>query len=95
MHDPFALEPGLFGLEFVAYQVIPGPAVGVPDIALVTSTVEVLGLNQRDCRKAREEYVAAYRDGPPDGIALSRLERRAPFIAQELRRQGLLVRGDT
>lgn len=94
-HDPFLLQPGLFALEFVAYQVIPGPAAGAPDTALVTSTIEVLGLNQRDCRKAREEYVAAYRDGPPDGIALARLERRAPFIAQELRRQGLLIRGDT
>lgn len=95
VHDPFALEPGLFALEFVAYQVIPGPAARAPDTAVVTRTIEDLGLNQRDCCKAREEYVAAYRDGPPGGIALSRLERRAPFIARELRRQGLLVRGDT
>lgn len=94
-HDPFMLEPGLFALEFTDYQVKPGPAARGRTSDTVMRTIGDLGLNQRDCRKAREEYVAAYRNGPPEGIALARLERRAPFIAQELRRQGLLVRGDT
>jgi hypothetical protein len=92
--DPFSIEPGLFALELTDYQVVPGPAALGPRIAVVTDTIDDLGLNLPACRKAREEYVEAYRDGPPGGIALPRLEAHAPFIAQELRRQGLLVRGD-
>lgn len=92
--DPFTIEPGLFALEFTELQVTPGPAARGPTWDLVTNTIDTLGLNQRDCRKARAEYVTAYRDGPPTGIALARLEIRAPFIVQELRRQRRLVRGD-
>lgn len=93
--DPFTLKPGIFALEFTEYQVVPGPRAKGPTIAKVESTCEILGLNLRDCREARGEYVEDYLLGPPEGIAIQHLERRAPFIAQELRRQGLLVRGDT
>jgi hypothetical protein len=93
--DPFTLEPGIFALEFTEYQVVPGPRAEGPTIAEVDSTCEILGLNLPDCREARAQYVADYLLGPPEGIAIQRLEIRAPFIAQELRRQGLLVRGDT
>jgi len=48
-------------------------------------------LNQTDCCQQREEYVTEYRKA---GIDLAYLERRAPFIASELRRQGQLLRGD-
>jgi hypothetical protein len=92
--DPFTLEPGLFALEFVELQVKPGPAARESMLGFVNDTIDVLGLNHRECIKARQEYVEQYRIGPPEGIALARLERHAPFIAQELRRQGLLVRGD-
>jgi hypothetical protein len=90
--DPFAIETGLFALEFTEFQVKPGPAARGPMVDVVTTTITDLGLNHRDCRKAREAYVEDYRVG---GIELVRLERHAPFIAHELRRQGLLVRGDT
>ena len=93
--DPFSIESGLFALELTDFQVIPGPAARGATVAIVTNTIVDLGLNQRDCRKAREAYVEDYRLGPPDGIALARLERHAPFVARELRRQALLVRGDT
>lgn len=93
--DPFEIKPGLFALEFVELQVVPGPAAEGDMVKIVTDTIEEdLGLNRRECLKARREYVEAYRAGPPRGIALERLEEHAPFIAQELRRQGLLVRGD-
>lgn len=93
--DPFELGPGLFALEFTAYQVVRGPNVSATSQAAVDDTIRILKLNARDCGKLRETYVAEYRLGPPKGIAIQALERRAPFIAQELRRQGLLVRGDT
>jgi hypothetical protein len=93
--DPCSIDARLFALELTDYQVVPGPAARGPMTAVVTTTITDLGLNQRECRKAREAYVEDYRRGPPDGIELTRLERHAPFIAHELRRQGLLVRGDT
>jgi hypothetical protein len=92
--DPFSIESGLFALELTDFQVVPGPAAHGPMVAVVSNTITDLGLNQRGCRKAREAYVEDYRSGPPRGIGLGRLEHHAPFIAHELRRQGLLVRGD-
>lgn len=92
--DPCAIDAGLFGLELTELQVIPGPAARDAMHTTVIDTIEALGLNRQECRKAREEYVEDYRLGPPEGIALERLERHAPFVAHELRRQGLLVRGD-
>jgi 5-methylcytosine-specific restriction endonuclease McrA len=92
--DPFALEPGLFALEFTACQVIPGPPARGDRVSKVEHTIDTLGLNRRECCAARQAYVDDYRAGPPDGIELPRLERRAPFVARELRRQKLLVRDD-
>lgn len=93
--DPFTVEPGLFALEFDAYQVVAGPCAHGAVATQVDEDIDTLGLNLRGCREAREAYIRDYRIGPPVGIALEYLERKAPFIAQELRRQGLLVRGDT
>lgn len=92
--DPFTIAPGLFALELAELQVKPGSAALGALADIVTDTIDDLGLNRRECLAARLEYVEQYRVGPPEGIALARLERHAPFIAQELRRQGLLVRGD-
>ena len=93
--DPFQMETGLFALEFVEFQVEPAPTVRGAKLQAVLETIDVLGLNRQDCRTARAEYVENYRTGPGHGgIDLAYLERRAPFVAQELRRQGLLVRGD-
>jgi len=89
--DPFEIEDGLFALEFVEFQVKLGPsAVGNLE-AKVADTIEKLGLNLPDCCKARREYVENYREKQ---IKLDYLERRAPFIARELRRQGRLNAGD-
>ena len=92
--DPFTLRPGLFALELAGFQVVAGPAAGPDDERAIEQTICVLGLNARPCWRAREAYVDDYRTGPPHGIALARLEARAPFVAAELRRQGELVRGD-
>ena len=76
--DPFSIEPGLFALEFTEFQVKPGPAARGPMVTVVTDTITDLGLNQRDCRTAREAYVEDYRGGD---IGLAHLERHAPFVA--------------
>jgi len=89
--DPFQLHEGLFALEFVEFQVVVGPAAQGEVAAQVSASIVTLGLNSRECRKARQEYVEQYQNGE---IRLPYLTRRAPFIAQELRRQGRLLRGD-
>jgi hypothetical protein len=89
--DPFEIGTGLFALEFVEFQVVVGPAAQDQVAARVNESIETLGLNLPECCKARREYVENYEAGHID---LSYLTRRAPFITQELRRQGLLLRGD-
>ena len=90
--DPFAVEDGWFALEFVEFQVMPGPRAAGAVEKQVEDTIEKLGLNDQECCDAREEYVEAYLDREP--IPLWYLKRRAPFIARELRRQGMLRAGD-
>lgn len=87
--DPFLCKHGWFALEFVAFQVLVGPKAPARERKKIADTLELL--NSLDCLKAREEYVAAYMEGHID---LPYLERRAPFIAGELRRQCLLRSGD-
>jgi hypothetical protein len=53
----------------------------------VLETIDVLGLNMQQCRNARRAYFDYYFAGE---ISPSFLERRAPFVAREMRRQGML-----
>lgn len=89
--DPFAIEDGWFALELVGFQVIPGEELDASVEQRVTTTIERLGLNDREWRELRGEYAAAYWNGE---IRLGYLCRRAPFVARELRRQGRLRRED-
>jgi 5-methylcytosine-specific restriction endonuclease McrA len=89
--DPFEISEGLFALELVEFQVVAAPAAQGEIAARVDTSIKTLGLNLPDCCKARREYVESYEAGH---IGLPYLTRRAPFIAQELRRQGRLLRGD-
>lgn len=87
--DPLAIAPGWFALELVGFQVVRGPQAPIRHVKQIDATLPVL--NMLDCRKAREEYVTSYEQGHID---LDYLERRAPFVAAELRRQGRLRKGD-
>jgi hypothetical protein len=90
--DPFEIGPDWFALEFVTFQVKPGPGAvgGIAD--RVDDTITKLGLNRDECCKARQAYVDDYLN-EEDPIPLSYLERRAPFVAREMGRQGLLREG--
>lgn len=90
--DPFEIEDGWFALELDDCQVISGPGLDDATKARVEATIARLRLNDLDCLRARQEYVFAYLEGE---IPLRYLERRSPFIARELRRQGRLREGDT
>ena len=87
--DPFEIGSDWFALEFVTFQVKPGPGA-VDDIAdRVDDTITKLGLNRDECCKARQAYFDDYLD-EEDPIPFSYLVRRAPFVASEMGRQGFL-----
>jgi 5-methylcytosine-specific restriction endonuclease McrA len=90
--DPCAIKPNLFALDFVGMEVIAGPAATGAERKQVEDTIATLGLNAQDCVDQRSDYYLDYKAGD---ITLRWLERRAPFIAQELRRQHKLNAGDT
>lgn len=87
--DPFEMGEDWFALELVGFQVIRGPKMPPGKAQAIAETL--LMLNLPDCIKAREEYVTCYERGD---ITLPYLERRAPFVASELRRQGRLRKED-
>ena len=89
--DPFDVGNGWFELELVGYQLKPAGQLDPRTRDRVAKTIDQLKLNDEDCRELREHYASAYLTGE---IRLSFLERRAPFIAIELRRQGKLHQGD-
>jgi hypothetical protein len=87
--DPFACGPHWFALELVGFQVIRGPGAPASRGREIDATLRLL--NHDECRKAREVYVQEYERG---AVTLDFLERRAPFIASELRRQRKLRHRD-
>ena len=91
--DPFTLPDGLCALEFVAFQVKPGStAAGAMEAVVDHMINDVLHLNDRLCCELRRTYFDDYMSGD---LSLAILERDAPFIAMELRRQGMLRPGDS
>ena len=88
--DPFDVQEGWFALELDDLQVVCFAGLDAPTVNRVEATIARLKLNDRECTSARREYVQSYRDGG----RLDYLERRAPFIARELRRQNKLRPGD-
>lgn len=89
--DPFHdVDHGLFALDCVTLKAIPGPNAGSRQQA-VTQTIKRLGLDGHDYAEALGDYYHPYLEGD---ISLAHLEKRAPFLAQELRRQGKLLPKD-
>lgn len=86
--DPFEIADNWFELELVGYQVIPGTDTHDPLRALIRTTIEnILKLNSTCFRRQRSKYAEAYLTGQ---ISFEYIERRAPFVARELRRQNKL-----
>jgi len=91
--DPFQIADDWFALEFVAFQVTPGLGGDAKIATRVWDTIDKLGLNRDECCKARQAYVDEYL-ADIDPLPLAYVEKRAPFVARELRRQGMLRAGD-
>ena len=87
--DPVDCRPGWFALELVGFQVTPGDTAPHLHSAEINATLEII--NAPECCRAREEYVTSYEQTQ---ISFDYLNRRAPFVARELRRQGRLHPAD-
>jgi hypothetical protein len=85
--DPFRVKAGWFELDLVGFQVKPAEIVSPHIQRRVDRTIAKLRLNDKDCRDARGRYATEYWNGE---ISYSFLSRRAPFVAMELGRQGIL-----
>lgn len=94
--DPTIIGPLWFQLNLITFHVEIGNGADPSHFARIEATLPIL--NHRLCVAEREEYVHNYRLGPGNGgIDLAYLEKNAPFIASELRRQDQLqlVRNET
>ncbi len=87
--DPFKIVPETFVLDFPSLLVKPGQAAEEAQLqAVVEKTIRRLGLNHYETtHRARLGYVRAYCE---KAVSLGFLETHAPFIAAELKRQGLV-----
>ncbi len=82
--DPFEVNDGMFALDLIALKAVPGPHAGARS-GEVQDTIARLGLDGPDYQAALEFYHTPYRKRD---IKLTHLERCAPFLASEMRRQG-------
>jgi hypothetical protein len=85
--DPFGVENGWFIIDFATLQVEPGPRLSSELRRNVISTISRLKLNEdQKYFDERISYLEEY--GLTNSFDF--LKRRAPFLAYELERQGLI-----
>jgi hypothetical protein len=85
--DPFKIGDDWFIIDFSLLEVKPNPNLDPEIQQAVTITIERLKLNGSDCTRGRETWFNEFCNGC---ISFEFLERRAPFIAYELKRQNLV-----
>ncbi|RLC19799.1 MAG: hypothetical protein DRI57_06290 [Deltaproteobacteria bacterium] len=85
--DPFTLSPESFVMEFPSLMIRSGLELTPSQRDKIESTINRLKLNEKEKYiEARREWLCAYCE---DEITFSFLQKMAPFIAYELRRQKL------
>lgn len=89
--DPFTVPDGWFELYFPTMRVRPGKGLAGGDLKAVRASIRRLKLNSEECRRERAEYWDDYNAGQITG---NQLVRRAPMIALEAVRQGVLLPAD-
>lgn len=86
--DPFLIEEGWFTLDFPSLLVQPGNHISPSNKRLVEDTIRILGLNDEGtCLHARINWLRDYIQVP---FPFPYLEKRAPFLAGELKRLDLI-----
>jgi hypothetical protein len=87
--DPFTLPDGWFVIDFPSLMVFPGSQLSPEQAEQVIKTINRLKLNDEDFLQERAEYL---QDHYVRNYPFSYLERKAPFLAKELKRQDLVER---
>ncbi len=85
--DPFQIGNDWFILNFPLLEIKPNSNLDHATQEAVNTTIEKLKLNGFECKKGREIWFNEY---CTCNITFDCLERRAPFIAYELKRQNLV-----
>lgn len=86
--DPFTIGEGWFTLDFDSFMIHPNPTLPNAIKAQILATIKRLKLNTDEaCIEARREWFECFTSGC---MNFTLLEQRAPFIAQEAKRQGLV-----
>jgi hypothetical protein len=86
--DPFCVQEGWFVLNFSSLEVQPGEHISPVIAKQVKNTIDILGLNDEGtCLQARFSWLREYIQVP---FPFSYLEKKAPFLASELKRQNLI-----
>lgn len=86
--DPFTLLPNWFVIDFTSLFIKPSSKLLPDQKERVQNTIKHLKLNDDDdLITEREAWVHEYNEGH---ISFEHLEKRTPFIAYELNRQGLV-----
>ena len=84
--DPFDVEDGMFALDLVMLKAVPGPNAKKRRSEII-NTISRLGLDSASYAEDLGDYYHDYMEGHID---FPYLEKRAPFLAREMRRQGKL-----
>lgn len=84
--DPFTLQDGWFTMQFPSLQLTLGKHLSSIEATYVNKTIKRLKLNEGTCVRARKDWLIPYLKGKYD---IEHLEEKAPFLAIELKRQGL------
>ncbi len=82
--DPFKIGKNWFELDFTTFGIKPNSKIKDANIKkAVQETIDRLDLDNTDYREARESWFNNCRDN------IAELEKKAPFIAYEMKRQGI------
>ena len=88
--DPFTLQDGWFVIDFASLMIFPADHLSKKEASQVDRTINTrLKLNDDECIDSRKDWLSDYLVGE---ISFAHIEKRAPFIACELKRQELTER---
>lgn len=85
--DPFDMWDDTFHLDLVTGSISPNPGLDAQSRQDAENTIQRLGLDDAECRKARTDYYDEY---IAKEITGAYLKKKSPFVWKEADRQGVL-----
>ncbi len=86
--DPFTIQPEWFVLNFKSFLIFPNSTLDAVSREAIAQTIEILRLNSDD--DLVNERLTYFREYVAGDVTFAHLKKRAPFVAFEIERQGLL-----